>query len=204
MPLRSIRRLTSRPGEVDERGRTGAGHVQHVHNVRESSVRLIRQDHRPDPTDGITLPRKRRARCDDDFLTEDISKIMAAADVRFRPFIGLCAFAGLRLVRLRRSRSMTSLSGRTLTVSRQVQRAVRTGRNRFQSTVRTCRLSGRGLVTCGRPCRGRVSAEGWLFVGANDGPPHRIRSATGGAKTLRDAGCKDIKLHDLATSTRAG
>jgi integrase len=56
--------------------------------------------------------------------TEDIGKIMAAADVRFRPSIGLCAFAGLRLGEAAAVKvEDIDFLRRTLTVSRQVQRA---------------------------------------------------------------------------------
>ena len=43
---------------------------------------------------------------------------------------------------------------------------------------------------------GGVRPEGWIFVGT-DGPPHQSTVGYWWRKTLRDAGCKDIKLHDL-------
>jgi integrase len=50
-----------------------------------------------DPTEGITLPRQRRAEAAMKIPTpEEVAKLMAAADVWFKPFIALCAFAGLR------------------------------------------------------------------------------------------------------------
>jgi hypothetical protein len=49
-----------------------------------------------DPTEGVALPRERRA---DAAMTipspEEVSKLMSAAEVWFRPYIALCAFAGL-------------------------------------------------------------------------------------------------------------
>lgn len=48
-----------------------------------------------DPTDGISLPRKRRAEAAMRIpAPADIGEIMAEADVSFKPFIALCAFAG--------------------------------------------------------------------------------------------------------------
>jgi integrase len=42
-----------------------------------------------------------------------------------------------------------------------------------------------------------VRPEGWLFVGVHDGPPHQNTVGYWWRKTLRDAGLKGIKLHDL-------
>ena len=51
-----------------------------------------------DPTDGVRLPRGRRA---DVAMAipapQEVGRLMTVADERFRPFIALCAFAGLRL-----------------------------------------------------------------------------------------------------------
>lgn len=109
-----------------------------LHNVRA----VFRAAHRDriigtDPTDGITLPRKRRAEVAMTIPSpEDISKIMAAADVRFRPFIGLCAFAGLRLGEAAAVKvDDIDFLRRTLTVSRQVQRAGKNMVEILQSTV---------------------------------------------------------------------
>ncbi|MGI8993778.1 MAG: UPF0158 family protein [Nocardioidaceae bacterium] len=48
-----------------------------------------------DPTDGVRLPRGRRADAAMSIPTpEEIEQLMAVADDRFRPYIALCAFAG--------------------------------------------------------------------------------------------------------------
>src|SRR5687768_16421597 len=50
-----------------------------------------------DPTDGVRLPRGRRA---DAAMSipppEEVGQLLAVADVRFQAFVALCAFAGLR------------------------------------------------------------------------------------------------------------
>ncbi len=77
-----------------------------------------------DPTDAVRLPRGRRADVAMSIPTpEDVGQLMAVADERFRPFIALCAFAGLRLgeaagVQL----GDVDFLRRSLKVSRQVQR----------------------------------------------------------------------------------
>src|SRR5680860_865512 len=53
---------------------------------------------RQDPTDGVRLPRGRRADVAMSIPTpEEVGQLIAVADERFQPFIALCAFAGLRL-----------------------------------------------------------------------------------------------------------
>jgi integrase len=42
-----------------------------------------------------------------------------------------------------------------------------------------------------------VRPDGWLFVGAGDGPPHQNTVGYWWRKTLRDAGLPGLKLHDL-------
>jgi integrase len=44
---------------------------------------------------------------------------------------------------------------------------------------------------------GGVRPEGWLFVGAHDGPPHQNTVGYWWRKTLRDVKLDGIKLHDL-------
>ena len=77
-----------------------------------------------DPTDGVRLPRGRRADVAMSIPTpEEVGQLMAVADERFQPFIALCAFAGLRLgeaagVQL----GDVDFLRKSLKVSRQVQR----------------------------------------------------------------------------------
>ena len=155
-----------------------------------------------DPAEGITLPRKRRAEAAMTIPTPaDIGKILAAADVRFRPFIGLCAFAGLRLGEAAAVKvGDIDFLRRTLTVSRQVQRA-----DRFHVEIRPPKYGSERVVYLPEALVNMLAAhvedgvrpEGWLFVGTHDGPPHQNTVGYWWRKTLRNAGLKDIKLHDL-------
>jgi integrase len=155
-----------------------------------------------DPTEGITLPRRRRAEAAMTIPTpEGIGKIMAAVDARFRPFIALCAFAGLRLGEAAAVQvDDIDFLRRTLTVSRQVQRA---GKARVE--IRSPKYGSERVVYLPEDLVNMLAAhvehgvrpEGWLFVGAYDGPPHQNTVGYWWRKTLRDARLKDIKLHDL-------
>ena len=111
--------------QTDERGRLRAGHDQDAVRQRIRSVfraavkdRVIGQD----PTDGVRLPRRRRADMAMTIPTpEQVGQLMAVADERFQAFIGLCASAGLRLRRGRRGSGSAIIDfapGKTLCVSR--------------------------------------------------------------------------------------
>jgi integrase len=139
VPMKAIRRSHI---ETWVKTMTAAGLAPGTVKTRFNNVRAVfRAAHRDkivgtDPTEGITLPRKRRA---DAAMTipspEDVGKIIAAADVWFRPFIGLCAFAGLRLGEAAAIQlDDIDFLRRTLTVSRQVQRA---GGKKLRSALRS-------------------------------------------------------------------
>ena len=138
---------------------------------------------------------------------------MAAADVWFRPFIGLCAFAGLRLGEAAAIQfNDIDFLRRTVTVSRQVQRA-----DRKEVEIRAPKYGSErvvfipdGLVTllAAHVEVVGVRPAGWLFVGVSDGRPHQNTVGYWWRKTLRDAVLRadtrkahaedqGIKLHDL-------
>ncbi len=90
---------------------------------------------------------------------------------------------------------------RTLSVTRQVQRA-----NRGHVEIRAPKYGSErvvflpdGLVTmlAAHVETVGVRPDGWLFVGAGDGPPHQNTVGYWWRKTLRDAGLSGVKLHDL-------
>jgi integrase len=204
-PLRSIRRSHI---EAWVKSMNAAELAPGTVATRFNNVRAVfRAAHRDriigtDPTDGITLPRKRRAEAAMTIPSpEDIGRIMGAAEVRFRPFIGLCAFAGLRLGEAAAVKvDDIDFLRRTLTVSRQVQRA-----SKDQVEIRAPKYGSERVVflpedlvnLLAAHVEGGVRPEGWLFVGVNDGPPNQNTVGYWWRKTLRDVGLKDIKLHDL-------
>jgi integrase len=205
MPMRSIR-----PSHVESwvKSMTADGLAPGTITTRFNNVRAVFRAARKDkiicadPTEGITLPRRRRAEAAMTIPTpEDIGKIVAAAGVRFRPFIALCAFAGLRLGEAAAVKvDDIDFLRRTLTVSRQVQRA-----GKDQVEIRAPKYGSERVVYLPEDLVNMLAAhvehgirpEGWLFVGAHDGPPHQNTVGYWWRKTLRDAGLKDIKLHDM-------
>ena len=118
-----------------------------------------------------------------------------------QPFIGLCAFAGLRLgeaaaVKL----EDIDFLRRTLTVCRQVQRvpggieirAPKYGSERvvYLPDALVSMLSEHVRTVGVRP-------DGWLFAGIGDGPPDKNLVSRWWRKTLTAAGLSGTKLHNL-------
>jgi len=157
-----------------------------------------------DPTDGVRLPRGRRADAAMSIPTpEEVGQLITVADERFRPFIGLCAFAGLRLgeaagVRL----SDVDFLRKSLKVTRQVQRV-----NGGAIDVRAPKYGSERVVYIADSLidvlaehvatYGTTGKDQWLFAGEGDDPPHQNTVGYWWRKTLRDAGASGIKLHDL-------
>ena len=157
-----------------------------------------------DPTDGVRLPRGRRADVAMSIPTpEDVGQLMAVADEGFRPFIALCAFAGLRLgeaagVQL----GDIDFLRRSLKVSRQVQRV-----NGGAIDVRAPKYGSERVVYLADSlvailsehvaAHGTTGKERWLFAGEGDHPPHQNTVGYWWRKTLREAGLSGTKLHDL-------
>lgn len=89
---------------------------------------------------------------------------------------------------------------RTLTVSRQVQRA---GKNQIEirppkyGSERVVFLPPALLNMLAAHVERGVRSEGWLFVGAGDNPPHQNMVGYWWRMALRDAGLKDTMLHGL-------
>jgi integrase len=157
-----------------------------------------------DPTDGVRLPRGRRAEAAMSIPTpEEVGQLMAVTDERFRPFIALCAFAGLRLgeaagVQL----GDVDFLRKTLKVSRQVQRV-----NGAAIDIRAPKYGSERVVYLADSlvnvlaehvaAHGTSGKDRWLFAGEGDDPPHQNTVGYWWRKTLRDAGLTGIKLHDL-------
>lgn len=157
-----------------------------------------------DPTDGVRLPRGRRADAAMSIPTpEEVGQLITVADERFRPFIGLCAFAGLRLgeaagIQL----GDVDFLRKSLKVSSQVQRV-----NGGAIDVRAPKYGSERVVYLADSLvnvlaehvanHGTTGEDRWLFAGEGDDPPHQNTVGYWWRKTLRDAGLAGIKLHDL-------
>ena len=206
LPMRSIR-----PSHVQVwvKAMTATGLAPGTVAMRFRYVRgAFRAAHRDkviatDPTEGITLPRTRRAEAAMRIPTpEQVGQIMAAAEEWFRPLIGLCAFGGCRLgeaaaVKL----DDVNFLKRTLTVSRQVQRAgggqIRICAPKCESERVVYLPDGLLAMLAAYVERIGVRPNGWLFVGPGGGPPNQNTVGSQWRRTLRAAGLSGIRLHDL-------
>jgi integrase len=158
-----------------------------------------------DPTEGLTLPRQRRAEAAMNIPTpEQVGKLLANAEVWFKPYIALCAFAGLRqgeaaAVKL----DDIDFLRRKLNLSRQVQRVGGAAPGEATREFRAPKFGSErviflpeGLVTIlSEHVRTvGVSPEGWLFVG----PPLKTTVHRWWRKAVVEAKLTgDIKMHDL-------
>lgn len=157
-----------------------------------------------DPSDGVRLPRLRRAEHAMGIpSTEDVGALLRASDVWFRPFIALCAFGGLRLgeaaaVQL----SDVDFLRRSLKVQRQVQRA-----GKEQVSITPPKHGSERVVPIPDELLQMLSShvqeigvhggKEWLFVGNAGMPPHQNTIGYWWRKTVQDAGLSPIRLHDL-------
>ena len=163
-----------------------------------------------DPSDGVTLPRLRKSEHSMEISTPDqVRAILEAADDWFRPYIALCAFAGLRLGEASAMRvTDVDFLRRTIGVRRQVQRA--TGDDlaagHAVSIVPPKYGSERDVFVPDELTTiiawhvkhvGVRGEERWLFVGDGGMPPHANSIVYWWKKTTTKAGVEGVKLHDL-------
>jgi len=157
-----------------------------------------------DPSEGVKLPRLRRADSAMDLPTpSQIRALLGAAHRNFRPFVALCAFAGLRLGEAAALQvGDFDFTGRKLAVRRQVQRenggAVDIRAPKYGSE-RTVYLAN-ALVTITKTHVEALDGhtpDRWLFHGENGNPPHQNTVGYWWRKAREAAGCPTIKLHDL-------
>jgi len=161
-----------------------------------------------DPTDRITLPRRRRAEQAMSIPTPgEVGRILRAAPERFAPLVALCAFGGLRLGEAAALRvgDIDFLRQRLL-VQRQVQRLpggqvdVRLPKYGSERTVMLADQVLELLASYVAECRPGDDPERWLFVASQLGPespPHQNTVGHWWRQTLKAAGLSGIRLHDL-------
>lgn len=154
-----------------------------------------------DPTIGVRLPRLRKHEARMRIPTPDeVRRVMAAADERFRPFVGVCAFAGLRLGEAAALQlGDIDLLHRTLAVRRQVQR-LEGGRVEIRlpkyGSEREVYVADQLLAMLARLVESGIR-ELWLFSGVSDDPPHQNTVSYSWRRTLKAAGVDGLRLHDL-------
>lgn len=152
-----------------------------------------------DPSEGVRLPRQRRAEHALQIPTpEQVGAIMSAAESGFRPFVALCAFAGLRLGEASAINvSDIDFLRRSLTVHQQVQR-VKGGTEvrapKFGSE-RTVYLGDDLIATLARHCETLRSP--YLFTGESGDPMPPSTVGKHWRKTLKGAGLSGVRIHDL-------
>jgi integrase len=157
-----------------------------------------------DPSVGVVLPRLRRADAAMTIPTpSQVGAILHSADESFRPFVGLCAFAGLRLGEAAGLQvGDIDFLRRSLAVSRQIQRengGFEVRAPKFGSE-RTVFLAPTLISDLAQHVEHRCPGEDvdrWLFRGEGDNPPHQNTIGHRWRLTLTNAGLTGVRLHDL-------
>lgn len=154
-----------------------------------------------DPSEGVTLPRVRRSEAAMQIpTTEQVGRLLGGAQPEFRGFVALAAFAGLRLGEIAALQpSDINFLGRTLTVSRQVQRETGGGvelRPPKYGSERTVYLPGDLVTLLSRHVEHHASAK-WMFPGRDGHPWHQNTVGHHWRKVRDAAGLPGLKLHDL-------
>ena len=153
-----------------------------------------------DPTVQVRLPRLRRREAAMAIPTPEVVRsILEASEPRFRAFVGLCAFAGLRLGETAALQvGDVDFLRRQVHVRRQVQRLegdieVRLPKYNSERTVHVPDALLQMLsehVALGLPYE-------WLFAEVEDVPPHQNTIGYRWRMTLHRAGVTGVRLHDL-------
>jgi integrase len=153
-----------------------------------------------DPTEGITLPRQRRREHAMELPTPaQVRALLDAADSEFVPFLGLCAFAGLRLGEAAGVQvGDIDFLRRQLRVRRQVQRTTKqTGielRPPKYGSERVVHLADDLVELLARIVEG---CDMWLFSGQGDDPPHQNTVGYRWRQTCKRAKVQGLTLHAL-------
>ncbi|GLZ04999.1 hypothetical protein Acsp03_24650 [Actinomadura sp. NBRC 104412] len=157
-----------------------------------------------DPSEGVTLPRGRRAAAAMRLPTvEEVAALLDGAAPPFRAFVALAAFAGLRLGEAAGLRvGDVNFLGRSLDVVRQVQRErggveIRAPKYGSERTVYLADELVNILARHVEAYRPGDDPARWLFVGDGDAPPHQNSIGYQWRRAQRAAGVSGMKLHDL-------
>jgi integrase len=205
VPLRSLRR-SHVEGWV--KGMANRGLAPGTVHTRVNNVRAVLRGAvadklmASDPSVGVTLPRRRRAAAAMTLPTAaQVGAVLQAADDAFRPFVALCAFAGLRLGEAAALQvGDIDFLRRTLTVTRQVQRG---GQGRVElrppkyGSERVVFLAPGLVDILAVHVAAFCPGGGWLFTGEARQPPHQNTVGYRWRTTIAAAGIAGLRLHDL-------
>jgi integrase len=154
-----------------------------------------------DPTVRVRLPRQRKREAAMEIPSPDVVRqILEAADPRFRAFVALCAFAGLRLGEAAALQvGDVDFLRRQVHVRRQVQRldagALDIRLPKYNSE-RTIAVPDALLEMLSEHVRLGLTSD-WLFAGVDDHPPHQNTIGHRWRTTTKRAGVQGVRLHDL-------
>ena len=158
-----------------------------------------------DPSEGVTLPRVRRSEAAMTLpAPAQVRSLLEAAPERWRAFVVLCAFAGLRLGEAAALQvGDIDFLRRTLTVSRQVQRG-----GGGQVEIRPPKYGSERVIYVAEDlltvlsahvaayCPGRDPGR-WLFGFGRSTPPHQNTVGYWWRRARAQADCPGMRLHDL-------
>jgi integrase len=155
-----------------------------------------------DPSEGVALPRRRRSAAAMTLPTPaQVGALLQSADDSFRAFVGLCAFAGLRLGEAAAVRaSDVDFLRRTLTVARQVQRITGGGvdiRAPKYGSERQVYLAPSLVDLLAAHVAAHCPEGNWMFTGESGQPPHQNSIGYRWRSAQEAAGLSGVKLHDL-------
>lgn len=156
-----------------------------------------------DPSEKIALPRRRRA--DSAMIiptAEQVGALVQAADVDFDAFVGLCAYAGLRLGEAAALQvGDVDFLRREVNVRRQVQRA-----NGGAVELRAPKYGSERVIPAPNGLlellslhiahwRAGTDPAGWMFPGEGEHPWHQNSVGYRWRKTRKAVGVDDLHLH---------
>ena len=207
VPLRSLRRSHIEQWVKEMTRRELAAGTIHtrVNNVRAVLRSAVADRVIPvDPSQGVTLPRRRRTAAAMTIpTTNQVGALLEAAEAPFRAFVGLCAFAGLRLGEAAAVQvGDVDFLRRTLAVRRQVQRQNGGGvdiRMPKYHSERVVYLAPALVAMLAEHVEQHSPGEDptrWLFTGQGSKPPHQNTVGHRWRQTLRTAGVGRLRLHD--------
>jgi integrase len=206
LPMRVIRRshVEGWVKGMSDRGLAAGTIHTRANNVRAVLRAAVADRVIPaDPSEGVTLPRRRKSAAAMTIpTTAEVGALVEVADGPFKAFLGLCAFAGLRLGEAAGVQvDDIDFLRRTLTVSRQIQREnggfeIRAPKYGSERTIYLAPTLVEMLSEHVGQYVPAAQGDRWLFTGDGRNPPHQNTIGHRWRSTLARAGIDGLKLHD--------